>query len=397
MKKLKLFKAKKVTRVEINSFIQQKTREILPKIEKKELVGSTPPEIFVGRIGYPKVYVGPLVPPIQGDTSFLGMVETWWGKSLEKIIEMRLQVLRGKKKLKVTQVNDRYALKLRELLLSKFSVDSEVKLKKIPRGFSFSRYHQPFGPSAPIEEFNAWPSRTDFKVEKVFYDTDMKATEAMLWLYKKGVAVSKIQQVLSAGLIGIKKNRKFVPTRWSITAVDDTIGKALIEKVKSFPVIDGYRVYYTEYLDNRWIVIFFPGRWSYESIEAWYPGTLLSEFAIGGDYEDFNGRTTYPSIGGCYFSGRLAVAEKLVEERKQAAVLILREIHPGYAVPVGVWNVRESVRHMLRTIPKKFDTFEKVLEFISQKFEIPLKVWVENSIMLKRAKYQKSLLSFVKK
>jgi hypothetical protein len=39
----------------------------------------------------------------------------------------------------------------------------------------------------------------------------------------------------------------------------------------------------------------------------------------------------------------LAVGELLEKERRQAAVVVLREAHPGYIMPVGVWQVREIV------------------------------------------------------
>src|SRR5207249_8313855 len=39
-----------------------------PMIDRFELDGASPPGVFVGRFGYPKVFVGPLVPPIHGDT-----------------------------------------------------------------------------------------------------------------------------------------------------------------------------------------------------------------------------------------------------------------------------------------------------------------------------------------
>src|SRR5437879_6332237 len=42
-----------------------------PMIDRMDLDGSSPPGVFVGRFGYPKVYVGPLVPPIHGDTQIL--------------------------------------------------------------------------------------------------------------------------------------------------------------------------------------------------------------------------------------------------------------------------------------------------------------------------------------
>ncbi len=35
------------------------------------LSGTSPPSVFVGSYNYPKVSVGPMVPPIHGDTSLL--------------------------------------------------------------------------------------------------------------------------------------------------------------------------------------------------------------------------------------------------------------------------------------------------------------------------------------
>ena len=42
-----------------------------PMVDRIDLDGSSPPGVFVGRFGYPKVYVGPLVPPVHGDTQIL--------------------------------------------------------------------------------------------------------------------------------------------------------------------------------------------------------------------------------------------------------------------------------------------------------------------------------------
>jgi len=396
MKKLlfvsKNFEPVKVTRVEINAFIQKKLREFLPKIKSKELTGTSPPEVFVGRIGYPKVFVGPMVSPLENSEELL-YTEMWFGKSLEEIISMRFQAVRGKTLAKVSDLESKNVRKLQEALLSARSVEAEVKFKNTPRGFRLSLDHQPFGPSAFLEDFKLYPSSTDFKLEKVFYDFDLKAKEAISWLYQNKTPISKIQQALSIGMLGVK--RKLVPTRWSITAVDDTIGKFLLEKVKTFPQINEFRVYYKEYLDNRWVILMFPSYWQYESIEAWYPGTIVESLAIGGDYEGYEFKKEYASIGGCWYAARAMVAEKLFEERRQAGVLILREIHPNY-IPVGVWNVRETVRNMLREEPEIFDTIEKSLLYISSKLEIPLKVWIRNSKILRNFYHQANIKQFLR-
>jgi len=74
--------------------------------------------------------------------------------------------------------------------------------------------------------------------------------------------------------------------------------------------------------------------------------------------------------------------------------VILREAHPGYIMPIGVWNVRESVRRALKQDCRKFDTLDKAIIFVSQKMDIPLQRWIRNSAVLKDQLYQKRLEDF---
>ena len=156
----------------------------------------------------------------------------------------------------------------------------------------------------------------------MYYDGDELAVDGMFDLYTDGVAVSRIQRTLSLGMLGVQKQRKIVPTRWSITAVDDTLSKRLLRSVRNYPPIDKYQVYTYQYLDNVYEVLLSPRNWEYESIEAWFPGTAWNENgtvpAIMGDHEPYEGRTTYASIGGCYYSCRLAAAEALERVQRQA-------------------------------------------------------------------------------
>src|SRR5579884_540096 len=66
------------------------------QISRPDVVsGSTPPGVFVGRFGYPKVFVGPMVPRIYGDTSLLDTPEMWRGKTIEDIVDYRYSLVRG--------------------------------------------------------------------------------------------------------------------------------------------------------------------------------------------------------------------------------------------------------------------------------------------------------------
>ena len=75
---------------DVRKGIETKWHEYLTKygnlFSSDEISGSSPPSVFVGSYGYPKVGVGPMVPPIHGDTSILDMPERWTGKSLEEIV-----------------------------------------------------------------------------------------------------------------------------------------------------------------------------------------------------------------------------------------------------------------------------------------------------------------------
>jgi hypothetical protein len=288
---------------------------------------------------------------------------------------------------------------IKELALSKESVEAEAIFSKKPAGkLVLSSDVQPFGPSAPLKDLSLSSLKTEQKIEKAYSDTDLKASEAVFWLYKKGVLISKIQKAFSAGLFGIKENRKFVPTRWSITAVDSIISQKLLEEVKTFPWINEYRVYEHIALDNRWIVLMIPSFWSYEQMEAWYPKTTWNpagkDVWIISDWEGFEGRSTYALTGGCYYSTRLAVCEHLVKEKRQAAVITFREIHPGYIMPVGVWHTRESIRAAVKKQPMKFNDLKEALNYISTKLEIPLRDWVRNSSLLKSFALSEKNLKF---
>ncbi len=390
MKELKIlssdFKVREIRKLELIS-------EGLPEhsLDLKEISGSSPPEIFVGRSGYPKVYVGPLIPPFHGDSRHLAMPETWFGKGLDEIIGMRIQLVRGKVKVDVERAQSRLVEEMREAMLSENSVQTEAKLKNKPRGYLLSEDSQPFGPSAFLEELRMEPGRADPRIERLYYDRDASASEAIEELYSSGLPVSRIQQSLSAGLLG--RRRKFVPTRWAITAVDDQVSRHLIDRIRDLQEMGEYRLYLGEYLNNRWAIIMMPGPWSYESIEAWFPGIITDSLAIAGDFEPFRGRHEYASMGGCYYAGRLAVSEELMRIGRQASVLILREAYPGY-IPIGVWNVRESVRNILRGRPEVLSSLDECLKMVRSWLSLPIKVWMNNSRLLRMKAHQMSLEDF---
>ena len=376
----------------------------VPLMSTEDITGVSPPSVFIGRIGYPQVYVGPLLPPVHEDTSIYDLPEHWFGKTIDEIVGFRSMLIRGKHRVHVQKFNEAGKImeQTRDLALAENSVDTELNLKKKPSGSLFMDDSvQPFGPSAPIKDLHVGNARFDHRLEKAYYDIDLRANQAVFELYDRGVIITKIQKAFSVGAFGIEKNRRLVPTRWSITAVDDIVSKNLAETLKTFHEINEYRVYESVYLDNVFEVLMIPAAWSYESMEAWYPGTVWNPHgrntAIYSDYEGNNGRTTYAQIGGCYYSARLAVCEQLIKERRQATVIVLREARPGYIMPIGVWQVRENVRNAVRNVPYKCNTLNEALSRVASQLQIPLKRWITQSELLKNALFQKKITDYFKK
>ncbi len=367
-----------------------------------DISGDSPTDIFIGRFGYPKVFIGPLVPPVFGNTEILATPEMWRNiTSIPKIFEMRTSLVRGLYETNVKNVEKgKIEEVVRDLALAERPAASQLSLKVRSNRPSLDDDSTPFGPSGSIRDLEVGNLRAEKKVEKLYSDTDARAVDAVFELYEKGVPVSKIQKGFSAGLFGRGPNRKFVPTRWSITAVDDTISKENLKEVKEYDSVDSIMAFYSVALDNRWLILFFPGSWEYESLEAFWPHTVWNEngkdISIFGSYEPYEGRKTYAEMGGCYYSGRLAITEKMRLMKRQGAALILREAHEGYTAPVGVWNVREHVRETLETQPTYLNNLDEVFKFIGERLELTRAQWVSNSKLLRILLSQRRLWDYVR-
>jgi len=186
------------------------------------------------------------------------------------------------------------------------------------------------------------------------------------------------------------KKRKLVPTKWSITATDDIISKSLVSEILEFDLIDSCRIFSHDHLGNMFSVILFPHRWLFEMQEAWHDENKVG---FGFDSEDARGIDHPPAIAGAYFAAKLGVAEYLVQKKLQAAVLVLREIRPEYAVPVGVWQIREAIRAAMKKEPYIAGNFIDGVNFASKRMSIGKSEWLSRGRLLKMLK-QKSISEF---
>lgn len=306
---------------------------------------------------------------------------------MEKFLEMRLSLLRGGKFVSISDASSpNYFLQdVQVMTLSSAPVEVEMKLDRTLTGsrYLLSEYSPPMGPSAPLLEMKVGTTKSDPVAEKVYYDTDLKAAEGMYTLYKSNIDVSRISRILSVGSLGNGKNRKLVPTRWSITAADKTVSDFNVKMLKHMPSVDDFHVFVRSVSGNLFMGIIGPGSWRYEWGEAWFPGSTWNSFgdrtAVMIDHEDYYGRKTYPDIGGCYYSSRLAVSEYMNNLGRSGVALLWREIYPNFNIPLGVWYVRENMREMFRSKPLHFDTLDASIAYLSRITKVPIERWRSES------------------
>lgn len=360
------------------------------------LDGATPPSVFIGSYGYPKVAVGPMMSPEQGDISIFDTPEDWISskKTQEDIINYRLGLVRGKSDVSIFDFKNKLVQKLQEISLSSKSIVSHAKFQYVPRGISFDDDSLPHGPSASIAEFEIENTSWQHRFESAHYDTDLGAKDAIISLYENGEKFSQIQKALSTGSFGVGKKRKLVPTRWSITAVDSTLADYFLDSVRYYPVLENYRVYETYALNNYYAVLLIPTFFQYEWIEAFISELGKKEY-IFADFEQTKKKVGYSSVGGCFYSAKLASLEALNKLKLQAGILIFREANENY-VPLGVFNVRESVKSALSGKYREFYTLRDSLNFISSRLRIPISKFIEKGSLLREilSGSQTTLLKF---
>lgn len=391
----------------ITSYLDDARLKLEENITNDTVVGSTAPSVFIGRSSYPTVPTGVLAPVGNEDEAAEYVTSGNWykqGYSIEDVFQRRTGLLNSTRhsNVDVYDVWDGFVGVQREVAIADTPVDVELGFESKP-GFDLAdtvdNISAPVGPRARAESAilteNPYVPRP---IQKTLADDDWRADGAMTYLYRKGFDVYEINDILSVGALGRDDDRRLVPTRWSITAVDDTIGQYLRGRIRNAPSIDETLVWHTAYMGNEYWIVATPGEWEYELVELKAPGSIWNpnpdgQLYIGADSEGYSGRTSYVSeTAGAYYAGRLGVLEELHRRNRQGKILILRYATNEYWAPVGVWQIRESIRAAVNGDPVVAETFHTALRTILPKLPISLTELRRKSTMA--AGIQTNLQSF---
>ncbi len=355
---------------------------------KAEMFGPST-SVFVGWKNYPTVYVGPMTALERSGSEVADNPGSWYGLGFDDIVRLRSMLVRGKQRRQVMERGG-FVEKMQEVAMSVRPLDVEARYTKAPKfSLSFSPVHQPMGASGELRSFDVVDNPViPRKVDYVVSD-DLTASEQLAALFRGKFDVYYLSGVMSSGALGSDEAKRMVPTRWSITAVDDILGKELIGRIRDCPSVQDFEVYENTYLGNHFEILLMPGAWEYEQFEAWAPNTLWTlaetEPQILEEHEPHEGRSGYAyNEGGGYYAGRFAVLEALDARRRQARCIVFREIYDSYVMPVGVWEVRENVRRAMGKKPSRHATLEDALAAVSSRLTVNMDRYRERSQILRQ-------------
>jgi DNA repair protein NreA len=341
------------------------------------------PSVFIGSFGYPDIRGGPL---LINDTD---NPPDWLRNNLgiEEIVGIRARTIRGNTGLHAVRNS------LQEIALSSIPIDVDVVFEKpVAFALTFDGTVAPVGLSGAVKRMDlAGSAKVGRTVDRITSDTDIGATGAAIALNSDGVDVYQIAKLMTAGLLG--KRRRFVPTRWAITAVDDTLSDGLKKEIARFSPLGEILVFSGEIYGNRIVAILLPGDWKYEMIEVWGKHTLW-----GGDddviVQDREGMTKhgYSPISGAYYSARLAVCEYLKRIRCSARVIIVRTISSDYWAPLGTWVIREAARKAMSSPPARCESLDMAVAHAVSLTGSG--TWVPHSTLIPELRTQRTLAQF---
>ena len=328
---------------------------------KQQFSGSAP-NLLIGSYGYPSVRVGVLATENYSNNDD----PRGWTAAQTPIID--IVRMRGSLVNSTVTADVKTAAKGHELqglvAQSETPVAMDIDLAKKPTyQVQYPAFSAPHGPSVELKRAAITENvRVPTDVDKILAD-DLTASEQVSMLTRKHDNYY-IQKVFAAGLLG--RDQKFVPTRWSITAVDDTLGKELLARVKEYSIIGEPLAFTGGHYGNWYCILVLPYKFQYELFEI-VVGTRAANMEKGlwTDYEGFEGRTNYAEdTAGGYYAARLSILEELDSRKRQGAVLTFRFIDDTYTHPLGVWVVREAVRATMTNKPLRFGSDELALIYL---------------------------------
>lgn len=232
-----------------------------------------------------------------------------------------------------------------------------------------------------------YPNVSTGILSPVGHDEDAASFETSAAWYDEGVSIDDVFQRRTS-LLNSNRGTKvtnvadswdgFLGTQREVAIADRPVTVEIGLDGKPSLDLDGVEIYRNEFIGNAFWVILAPGRWEFELIELKAPGSVWNPdpeagMYLAADREGYEGRTGYVNeTAGAYHASRLGVLEHLQERGRQAKALVIRHVSDDYWGPVGVWQIRESIRHAFEGEMADAETFGDAVRDVTEYLPVSL-------------------------
>lgn len=354
---------------------------------KDNFNGITPPSNLVTVKKYPILNLGVLA---SEETVNLNIEDPSYlatkNYSFEDIIKHKSLLINFYTPVSAYDVKDnKFYEKVLEISQSIKSLDIEVKIKKIFEERFHTKIFSFFGFKGKIEQLSI---NDNPKIPNILYEiSEISAKEGVVKLYESNFSDYYISRLFSLGFFGYSINRKLVPSKWSITAVQRIIEEKINREIKDFKIISSYFLSQNRIYGNDLYGIIFPGNGEVEMLEVLMPGSA------------YNREGNYPIIGkdsesGGYYAVRLSFKEFLRMNKFRANLLLIRVVTNEYKFPLGSWVLREGTKIMFKKKIEIYSSMNEILNHLNNifwnKYNMTIFKIIKNSEIINR----KSILRF---
>ena len=176
--------------------------KIKPSLQKSEYsTDAVAP--FVGKFGYPNINIGILAPTEHKDDSFIYDAPKYWATNnyeIPTIVNYRSSLINSRSNINVKKRNKLLELS-QDIAMSSLPVDVDIKLQEKPKfRLTLDSHMAPTGPSAKLKKAKITENpKIHTKIYKVFSDTDLKAADAINYLYESNFDENFLTRILSVG------------------------------------------------------------------------------------------------------------------------------------------------------------------------------------------------------
>ncbi len=345
----------------------------------KTVTAFSPPGIVVEPLKYPIVRASVLASTQASEfISIYDHPDSWRGLDSDAILKMRKCLFRfgaqvDAKTMEPSPLVDTLqtvALSVNPLALH-FEVSDIPQKDLVPLGGLL-----PTGPAVDARNATILNEPETSRVAEKITEQDIPAAEAIWKLLDYEYTLDQVARLMSVGLLGMKDNRRLIPTKSAYKAtIDAFVNRAIMELIDR-PLTSKFTLSTAELHGDVFTIFAQPGmpRVDYLRVQR-------TELGIerGFSFEGIKNVSLDPKTSVFADNARFAVYHDFVQRRRGCQITVFHMSRNQRSEMLGPWRVRAGVKGALESDMLELDSRENALAVLQSLLSPNLAVWTQDT------------------